>query len=143
MRASRIDFARLLDFFKKKLTVRGIIGHTQGVSSATRPPRKQAMMIYQSELLFSPLLLLLLLSQASTGAQRSPCSSANLPATESVAAAETESATIAVSVYASSLATVSSFSEFCKVPLNWKDSFVGAKQFLSLHAINSTEQSMK
>jgi hypothetical protein len=38
--ASAIAFALLLFFFKKKLTVIGIIGHTQGVSSATNPPRK-------------------------------------------------------------------------------------------------------
>ena len=34
-----IAFLRLLFFFKKKLTVRGIIGQTQGVRSASKPPK--------------------------------------------------------------------------------------------------------
>ena len=55
MRASRIDFARLPDFFRKKLTVSGIIGHTQGVNNAISPPRKQATMMYHSELLSAAL----------------------------------------------------------------------------------------
>ena len=36
-------------FFMKKLTVMGMMGHTQGVTSATNPPRKQVMKIYHSE----------------------------------------------------------------------------------------------
>lgn len=36
--ASRIDRLRLLDRFRKKLTVMGIMGHTQGVSRANSPP---------------------------------------------------------------------------------------------------------
>ena len=34
-------------FFKKKLTVIGIIGHTQGVSKARKPPTKPAMNMYK------------------------------------------------------------------------------------------------
>ena len=34
---------------RKKLTVSGIIGHTQGVSNARRPPRKPPRKIYHSE----------------------------------------------------------------------------------------------
>ena len=35
-----LPLSSLLALFKKKLTVIGIIGHTQGVSKAMRPPRK-------------------------------------------------------------------------------------------------------
>ena len=38
-------------FFVKKLTVKGIIGNTQGVSKAKRPPRKPSPKICQRELL--------------------------------------------------------------------------------------------
>ncbi len=44
-----MDLRRSLLFLRKKLTVIGIIGHTQGVKRATRPPRKQVKKIYQSE----------------------------------------------------------------------------------------------
>ena len=36
--ASRIERRRLLERFRKKLTVMGIMGHTQGVRRANRPP---------------------------------------------------------------------------------------------------------
>lgn len=37
MMASRIERLRLLERFRKKLTVIGIMGHTQGVSRASSP----------------------------------------------------------------------------------------------------------
>ena len=40
--ASRIAFLRSFVRLRKKLTVIGIIGHTQGVSKAINPPRKPA-----------------------------------------------------------------------------------------------------
>ncbi len=49
MRASRIDLALLLFFFRKKLTVNGIIGHTHGVSRATRPPTNPQMKMYHHD----------------------------------------------------------------------------------------------
>ena len=45
MAASTTDLRRLPLFLRKKLTVIGIIGHTQGVSSASRPPPKPQMKI--------------------------------------------------------------------------------------------------
>ena len=36
-------------FFRKKLTVIGIIGHTQGVSKARSPPKKHAQNMYHNE----------------------------------------------------------------------------------------------
>src|SRR6478735_5245218 len=43
--ASSIPFFRDPDFFVKKETVSGIMGKTQGVRSATSPPRKPIMKI--------------------------------------------------------------------------------------------------
>ena len=40
---------RVLLPFRKKETVMGIMGHTQGVTNAMRPPMKPAMNIYHSE----------------------------------------------------------------------------------------------
>ena len=47
--ASSNPFRLLLDFFKKKLTVIGIIGQTQGVSKAIKPPKKPLMKIQSKE----------------------------------------------------------------------------------------------
>ena len=43
--ASRIAFFRSFVRFKKKLTVIGIIGQTQGVNKATKPPKNPAKKI--------------------------------------------------------------------------------------------------
>ncbi len=47
MMADETALLRLLLPLRKKLTVIGIIGHTQGVTSAMRPPRKPAKNMYQ------------------------------------------------------------------------------------------------
>ena len=47
--ASRMDLPRELFFFKKKLTVSGIIGHTQGVNRASRPPRNPQINMLHSD----------------------------------------------------------------------------------------------
>ena len=66
MAALRTLLARPPLFFRKKLTVIGIMGHTHGVSSASRPPPKQAANIYHSEAVAA--LPLSLLGSAFTGA---------------------------------------------------------------------------
>ena len=48
--ASRIAFERSLLRFRKNDTVIGMIGHTQGVSKAKKPPSRPAKKIYQREL---------------------------------------------------------------------------------------------
>ena len=47
--ASRIAFFRSFVRFRKKLTVIGIIGHTQGVSKAINPPRNPAKKMNSQE----------------------------------------------------------------------------------------------
>ena len=66
-------------FFKKKLTVMGIIGHTQGVSSANKPPRKHAQKIYHSELSDTSYTSLLALSTGLTGAHNWACDAMVIP----------------------------------------------------------------
>ena len=44
--ASRTPLRLSPDRFRKKLTVMGIIGHTQGVSNATSPPRNPKRKIF-------------------------------------------------------------------------------------------------
>ena len=43
--ASRMPFFLSLLRFKKKLTVMGIIGHTQGVNKASNPPKNPVIKI--------------------------------------------------------------------------------------------------
>ena len=43
-----IDLARDFPFLRKKLTVSGIMGQTQGVSNATNPPIKQVKKMYHT-----------------------------------------------------------------------------------------------
>ena len=51
--ASRIPLALSLLRLRKKLTVMGMIGHTQGVKRASSPPANPMMKRYQIELFFS------------------------------------------------------------------------------------------
>jgi len=69
--ASLIALRRFLLRFRKKLTVMGIMGQTQGVNRAMNPPRKPVMKRIHQEL--SPLLLCLSprsFSSSTTGCQR-------------------------------------------------------------------------
>ena len=50
MTAPATALRRLSLFLRKKLTVSGIMGHTQGVSRAMRPPKKQAKKMSHNEL---------------------------------------------------------------------------------------------
>lgn len=47
--ASRMPLVRFFVRLRKKLTVIGIIGHTQGVNKANRPPPKPMAKMSQSE----------------------------------------------------------------------------------------------
>ena len=49
--ASLRPFDLFSERFRKKLTVIGIIGHTQGVNKASNPPKSPAIKINQSEAL--------------------------------------------------------------------------------------------
>ena len=53
IKASRIACFLSFERLRKKLTVIGMIGHTQGVSNASRPPPKPRMKVTQIELLSS------------------------------------------------------------------------------------------
>ena len=46
MMASRMPLERSFERLRKKLTVIGMMGHTQGVQSATSPPKNPSMKIY-------------------------------------------------------------------------------------------------
>ena len=70
--ASRIPFFLSLLRFKKKLTVIGIIGHTQGVNNANNPPRKPVMNIYIQDMSSWPCSSPKACKSLITGFQRSP-----------------------------------------------------------------------
>ena len=105
--ASLTEFTREVFFFKKKLTVSGIIGHTQGVSSASNPPKNPPKNIYQNEC--EPLLLVVPPAafelDSSTGAQMPErvvsTSVVGVPAVN--AGAESVSAKIGVAAFATPL----------------------------------------
>ena len=70
--ASRIPFLRSsFARFRKKLTVIGMIGHTQGVSRATSPPIIPMKKMYQRELLLLFCALLNAANSFTTGVHRS------------------------------------------------------------------------
>ena len=48
--ASRLPWAFFSDLFRKKLTVMGIIGQTQGVNNAKKPPANPAKKINHKEI---------------------------------------------------------------------------------------------
>ena len=69
--ASRIPFLRSsFALLRKKLTVIGMIGHTQGVSKAMKPPRIPIKKILQRELLVLSLVLLKAANSLITGFHR-------------------------------------------------------------------------
>ena len=49
--AERMALRRSSLRLRKKLTVMGMMGHTQGVNSARKPPSKPARKMYSNELL--------------------------------------------------------------------------------------------
>ena len=144
MQASLIDLLRSLPFLRKKLTVIGIIGHTQGVNRATRPPRKQVKNMYQSEPCemgaSEPA------SSYFTGVQRSDSalvSSTTGAATQSAATLSTATASVSTALSAtSSTGAVASSAFFSSalgaftlaVPVKLNVSRDGGIQFSSLHA---------
>ena len=67
--ASPIALCRLCCFFRKKLTVRGIMGQTQGVSNANNPPINPDMKINQRELSCNNFSVLIARSSSTTGCQ--------------------------------------------------------------------------
>ena len=69
--ASLIDFLRSFVRFKKKLTVIGIIGHTQGVSKASTPPPNPKKKIIRSDLSAVPPFSPKALSSSITGVHKS------------------------------------------------------------------------
>ena len=60
VRESLMPFDLSFERLRKKLTVMGIIGHTQGVKRAMNPPRKLVIKIIQSELSFVSVEVLLI-----------------------------------------------------------------------------------
>ena len=117
--------------FRKKLTVMGIMGHTQGVSSASKPPARPIRKIQASEVSAWFATLSSDCNWSVTGAHRSLV-------TAGLLLAETSSPDTPA---AASLSVVPCFSvllaadaPLALLPLNLKSTLVGGRQFWSLQA---------
>ena len=150
------DLLLLLPFLRKKLTVRGMMGQTQGVSNASKPPRKHAQNKNQSELLF-PSVPLASWSVNLTGAHRlddgrtAATVESAARADESTLAVKSSSGIISSIFSSASLAFLSSaFSSSLSfwtcgsltLPEKLNDSVVGGVQVWSLQLMNSISPSM-
>ena len=111
---------------RKKLTVMGMMGHTQGVNNATNPPKKPAMKIAHREMSVGTSVVPKLCSLSMTGVHKSP-------EMLSLAGAGV-SATSATGVSSADVAGVVALATAATSPLNENSTGVGGKQFSSLHA---------
>ena len=147
--ASLIPFVlSLLDRFKKKLTVMGMIGHIQGMQTANRPPIKPMSRIYIRE--WSAILSLppIACSSLTTGCQSvSEFSVDGLLFTMVSAVSATSSRLLTASscFLSSALASGSFFSSLAAsgaLPCFFSSHVEGGRQLWSLQAPYSKKQSM-
>ena len=133
--ASRTPFfLSSLARLRKKLTVIGMIGHTQGVSRAMNPPRSPSMNIFRSDASPSSLLLSNAFSSSMTGVQRAftAAVSAGTAATLSftVVSAGVPSASAVSPAFSSSASGASAI----PLPEYLNSTAVGGRQLSELHA---------
>ncbi len=152
MTASRIPCFLSPDRFRKKLTVIGIIGHTQGVTNATSPPRSpNTKMCHRvlSSVVFSSNAF----SWSMTGLHKSASPSASpsvavasaetadestadpsSPAFSAASLASAAGSTLSSSATPSAFFLLSFLSAAFVSPLKEKSTLVGGVQLWSLHA---------
>ena len=158
--ASRIPFLRSsFALLRKKLTVIGMIGHTQGVSKAMKPPKTPIKKILQRELLVLSLVLLKADNSLITGCHkltsaftcafscfRAPAVSAGntsdffavsaviAVSADKPSAATSVAAVVVLSVSALAAVGVAAGAEAGPLPLKLNSTCVGGKHISSLQA---------
>ncbi len=122
-------------FFRKKLTVIGMMGHTHGVSMANMPPSIPKQKISQSELLDDCPVVSLALIWSMTGFQVSVSSLTSGSCSGAMAAVGSD-----VASPSWLFADVAAFSSAFPAPSSWKvkGSFVGERQLVLSQAMYST-----
>ena len=139
-RPLRLSFER----FRKKLTVMGMIGHTQGVKRATKPPNNPKIKIIQSEVSLVFISLLKACSSLITGVYKSfelvLVGTVVIVSDDKVCKGTTSVATLfSVATFVTGVALVAFTSLLL---LNSNGIFVGDKQVSPLQPINSTKPAM-
>ena len=100
--ASRMPFFLSLERFRKKLTVIGMIGHTQGVNKATSPPTKPMKNMYIHECPSPPCAPSNARSSLITGVQRASSSTFKRLVTDTISVfAESGTATVSATAFSS------------------------------------------
>ena len=134
--ASRMPLLRSLLRFKKKLTVMGMMGHTQGVSNATNPPNIPKRKIPRRLVSLASAPSSSAFSSSITGAHKSPEKSSAAVSTFWTSAAKVSDSATCSSAFSSTFSCSAGAGSGSVIPAPSKlnSTFVGGIQFWSLHA---------
>ena len=130
--ASRTPFFLSLERLRKKLTVIGMIGHTQGVNKATSPPTNPMKNMYIQECPSLPCPPLKAWSSLITGVQSPAVSTAAEAATMAVSAcAVSATATVSAAGFSSTAGSLGASAG--PSPLKSNSTWAGGMHISSLH----------